>query len=139
MEKKKISLLGGRTMLSCVVMGVVVSAVVSALLLMGLTYLAVGGVVPEGKTSVFIFAIRVLATLTGCIVGSGLTRERAVPIVGFITLGYFLIIFALGVIAYDGASHIGSGLISVLSGGVIACAIKLKSQMNKGRAVRRRK
>lgn len=140
MKRKVISFTAGRSILLRVAIGVFVGVLLSVLLLTGLTYITINGGVTENQTGIYLFAIYMLSTLLGGLIGSASSSQKMLQVIGLTTLVYFLILIALGIICYDVAVHnFASGFISTVLGGSFAYLIKLKSQMHRGRTVRRRR
>lgn len=139
-QKNHASIITGRSAVICVVIGVVVAAITTALLSAGLTSLVMRGTVTEKTTSPFVFTIRLLAVLLGSLVGTSLSSGKILPVVGFVTGVYIVILLSVGITVYDGSFHnFGAGVISTILGAIIACLIKYKAQMKPKRTFRHKR
>ena len=122
-KPKKIS----RSMATGVSVGIGIALLISVLLTSGLTSLVINGNTSENGSEVFVFAIRTLSIFLGGIIATGIYQEKNLPVIGFTAMGYLVVLLGLGIVLYDGSfQHFGSGILSVLVGGLLSCAIKMK-------------
>ena len=107
--------------------GVAIAVVLSTILSALLTSLVINGSIGENKTGIGIFAIRTLSVLLGGVAGAAIGKEKYLQTIGFITLGYLVILLGLGIALYDGSfQNFGSGVISTLIGGLVAYLIQMR-------------
>lgn len=115
-----------------ITIGTVVAAAISFVLSMVLTSLITKGGISESSPGVYIFIIRSLSVLAGCLLATWIVKEKNLQIIGIVSCLYLLILLGVGIIMYDGSFHnFGLGLLSVILGGGIACIIKLIPQKKK--------
>jgi uncharacterized membrane protein len=110
----------------CIVIGLLVSLVVSVVFSAVLTSL-----IQKGKSDqangLGVFAIRTIATLSGCLTGVVLSKKKPLVVIGIIALGFFVILLMAGLLLFGGAiKRIGNGALSVLLGGLVACVMELR-------------
>lgn len=111
----------------CIGIGIGAATVMTALLSMGLTSLVINGKIGENSTGIFIFVIRTVSVLLGGMIGTGFSKGNYLPVIGLTTLGYMIIMLGLGITLFNGSfQNFGMGAISVIIGGALACALKLK-------------
>ncbi len=122
----------------CIAIGLFISLVVTVALSILLTSLIQEGKSDENR-NLGVFAIRVIATLAGCITGAVLSKKKLLVVIGAISIGYFVILLIIGLLLFDGVvSQVGMGVLSVLLGGLIACAVMLRSnRVNKKRYIKK--
>ena len=121
-----------RKTMTGIVIGTTLAAIVSFLLTMGLTSLIMKGSVPENAPNVYVFFIRSISVLLGCLAATVLVKEKNLQTIGIVTAAYLLIMLGCGIIFYDGSFHnFGIGLLSATIGGGIACIIKIIPQKKK--------
>ncbi len=119
------------------IIGIAVAVIISVVLTALTAHFVLNEKVGESSVSLILFVVRFLSAGIGGLVGTSLSKEKLLPVIGVITGGYLLVLLATGIIFFDGSFHqFGSGLISVLSGGAGAGAIRLKPAKNKSRGVR---
>ena len=136
-QKKHTSILSGRSTVFCVAIGVAMAVIITVLLVTSLTSLVMNRTITEKTTGHYVFAIRLLAVLLGSLVGASLSSGKILPVVGFVTGVYIVILLSVGIVVYEGSfRNFGTGLISAILGGLIACLIKFKAQMKPKRAIR---
>lgn len=122
----------GNAFIRGITIGTVIAAAISFLLSMGLTSLIAKGSISESSPGVYIFIIRSLSVLAGCLLATWIVKEKNLQIIGIVSCLYLLILLGVGIIMYDGSFHnFGLGLLSVILGGGIACIIKLIPQKKK--------
>ena len=118
-----------RSTISAIGIGVAISAILTGALSALLTSLVINGTTSENNAGIFVFMIRAISVLLGCLAGSSLVEGKMLITIGCTALGYLILLLAIGIIAYDGSfeNFIG-GAGSVLSGGLASCIIKLGGQ-----------
>lgn len=127
------------TEVPAVIIGVMVSLLFGIALTLGLTSLLTNGMFDEAGVENWIFVIRTVACVIGCLVGMTLIKKNRLLIAGAIALGYIVILIAIGIVAYDGSfNNILSGAMSVLMGGALSCLTVLKPLKKSKYAVRYR-
>ena len=110
-----------------IVIGIVVSSIVSALLSAGLTSFVMNGTVKELTIGPYVFVVRSIATMVGCLIGVVLMRGKYLLIISAVAIGYLVSLLGLGIILYENTfNNILLGVASVVIGGVAACTIVLK-------------
>lgn len=127
--KSHMTVLSGNSGSLGVIAGVLVSFIISALLISGVTSLMMRGKCFEEIVEILIFAIRMLAVLAGVLVGTSIVRDKCIVNAGAISFAYLLALAGVGIVLYDGSLK-GFGLcaISVVLGGVAGCLFRLKLQ-----------
>ena len=120
--------------------GAIISLVMSVLLTVALTNLILKGSVEDKTADIFIFAIRTLSVLLGCVAGSLLTDGKLLQVIGLSALGYLLILLATGIVLFDGSFQgFWIGILSVIMGAVVAILIKSTTlRSNKHKKFRRK-
>lgn len=103
---------------------------ISIILSIGLSALlanyVIRGAASENHTALFIFMIRSISVLIGCLIGSIMWDGKLLITNSIITLGYLVLLVAIGIAAFDGSfKSFISGAGSALAGCVAACLIKL--------------
>lgn len=137
MRKLRATPKGGCSTIVSISAGIIAALIISTLLSAGLTSLTVNGKVKEEITGIYIFIIRALSVLIGSLLGTGLEKGKYLPVISAVTLGYLLVLLGFGITVYNGSfQNFGGGIVSILSGSVIACLIKLKPQKRQKHAVR---
>lgn len=122
-----------------VAVGTVVAVGISLAMTCGITSLILRGNMGMNGVSVALFAVRALSVLVGCLVGTGLYKEKMLIVLGAVAGGYLLLITATGVLIFDGSvKHLLIGVLSVALGGGVACFIRLSVQKKPRYAVRNR-
>ena len=122
-----------------VIVGVVTAVTISLALTGGMTSFVLEGNIGINGVDIAIFFIRALSVLVGCLVGTGLYKEKMLMIIGVVAGCYLLLITALGVIVFDGSvKRFASGALSVVAGGAGGCLIRLSAQKKPRYAVRSR-
>lgn len=116
-----------KSMTTGVCIGIGIALLISALLTTGLTSLIINENTGENGCGIFIFTIRAVSILIGGIIATVIYQEKYLPVIGITALGYLVILLGIGIVVYDGSfQHFGSGIISVLTGSLLAWAIRLK-------------
>ena len=125
-----------KSIITCVVIGLITTILLSFILTIVLTsFVQKGQLAEDGNAGVFI--TRIIATLTGGLVGAGFSKKKFLPVIGTISLGYFVILISIGLLLLDGSlNNLWHGLLSTLIGGIIACLIKLKPQTTRKKRIR---
>lgn len=127
----------GSTVTAGVVIGIASALAISLLMSLTLTSFAINGSISEDSIGIYIFAIRMISTLLGGLIGTGITKGRYIPVIGLITGGILVVLLGWGIVFYDGRfQNVGSGVVSVLIGGVAVVILKLRPTKKRGRAVR---
>lgn len=135
--KRRVNPSSNRSLAAGIGVGIAVSVSASLLLTAGLTSLVLKESIKENGTTLYIFAIRALATILGCLVGTGVTSGKYLPVIGGICLFYFITLLAIAIIFFDGMFQmLGLGMLSILVGGIIVCLIKLNPLKSKRPNVR---
>ena len=136
MIKNKRKATGG-TVSAGVGIGIAAALTISLLMSLVLTSLAINGSISEDSIGIYIFAIRMISTLLGGLVGTGVTKGRYIPVIGLITGGVLVVLLGWGIVFYDGRfQNVGSGVISVLIGCVAVVILKLFPTPKRGRVAR---
>ena len=121
-NKPKVSVIAG------VGIGIVAAVVISVLLTALYGALMMNGSVGETPSTVAIFLIRAVSVTVGCFLATILTKEYFLPVIGITAAGYLIVLLGTGIAVFDGSfKNFGSGLVSVLLGGVIPGITKLKA------------
>ncbi len=135
--KRRVNPSSNRSLAAGIGIGIAVSVGASLLLTAGLTSLVLNESAKENGTNLYIFAIRALATILGCLVGAGVTGGKYLPVIGGICLGYLIALLAIAIVFFGGTfQKLGIGMLSILIGGIIVCLIKLKPLKSKRPKVR---
>ena len=122
-----------------VIIGVAAAATISLLLTGGMTSLVLKGNMGSDGVNIAIFFVRALSVLIGCLIGTGLYKEKMLMIVGVIAGCYLLLITALGVVVFDGSvKYFFGGTLSVAAGGAGGCLIRLSAQKKPRYTIRNR-
>lgn len=122
------------------VIGTIIATAISVGLTALLANLVLKGSVEESGTGWYVFGIRLLSVAVGSLVGTGLADEKILPVIGVVSGGYLVALLALGIVFFDGSfRQFGLGLLSVLIGGGLACAVRLMPRKSNKRAVRTRR
>lgn len=109
--------------------GAVAAIIISLLITMGMTSLALSGQLEGNLLDMFIFAIRLIAAFAGVMLGTGLIKEKCIATTGVISILYLLFLAGIGIVFFDGSFQgFGLSLISVVLGGAIGCLFRLKLQ-----------
>lgn len=128
-----------RSTVLCIAVGFVVSAVISLIITVGMTSLALSGTLAIGAMDIAIFFVRVLSVLVGGLIGAGLHKEKTLMVIGIIAGCYLVLITAVGIVAFDGSvKNLGTGMLSVIVGGAIGCLIRLSAQKKTRYPIRKR-
>lgn len=116
------------------VIGSVCALVITAVLTALLSVFTLNGSIGESGMGYAIFAIRLISVAVGGLIGTGISEEKMLPIVGVVTAGYLAALVAIGIALFNGSfNQFGSGLLSAVLGGAAAGAIQLKPKKNKHR------
>ena len=109
--------------------GMVAEILLSILLTAGLTSLILNGKLTEQTSGFIIFTIRLLSVLLGGLIGTGISNDKILPVIGSISLGYLFVLIAFGIAVYN-RSFCGFILstLSVIAGALIVTLIRLKSK-----------
>lgn len=132
-NKLKISK-AGRSHTSAIVTGVVIASALSLLLTALIANLILNGQLSEKITTAAIFVVRAISLLVGALIGGFVLKQNYLKLVGFITVGYFVVLTGTSIVFYDGSfKNFLLGVVSVLIGGVAALLILQapKSNMHK--------
>lgn len=117
-----------------IAIGIGVTMLLLVLLSAGLTSLVLNGQVSEESTYIYVFAIRVVSVLLGCLVTSFMVKEKIIFMIGCTVLGCLLVLLGFGIVMFDMSfQNFGMGLLSVLIGGITAYFIKINPLGNKNR------
>jgi len=112
--------------------GVAISTTISIILTAILTSLVMSGSIQEGSANTLIFLIRTISVLAGCLVGTSIKKEKCLPVIGAITLGYLIILIGVGITFYNGSfQHFGSSVLSIVIGGLVTHLIQLRPKTNR--------
>ena len=136
MKRTKINTEKRSGVITCVAIGVAAAVVISLILTIGMArFIQKGKVDINGNAGIFF--VRIIATLTGSLIATGLTSKSMLPVIGAVGGGYILALLLIGLIILDGElTGVLRGMLSAFTGGAIACGIKLKPQKNRRKAVR---
>ena len=127
------------TMTMGVLIGTVVSLLMSFVLVSVTANLITGNKIPEESARWIVFFTRAISVLVGVMIGTGLTKEKLLITVGAILGSYLLFLMGLGIVIYNGSfQNFWTGILSVLIGGAAGWLIRLKLQ-NKPRRARKMK
>ena len=127
----------GGTVTAGVVIGIMSALVISLLVSLALTSFAINGSISEDSIGIYIFAIRMISTLLGGLIGTGITKGRYIPVIGLITGGILVVLLGWGIVFCDGQfQNVGSGALSVLIGCVAVVLLKLSPTKKRGRVAR---
>lgn len=131
---------GRISIISAGAIGTGIATVLTIIMSVVLTSLILKGIVVDHLTGALVFVIRTIAVFVACVTSGALADGKLLPVVGVSALGYLLILLATGIVAFDGSfSDFGSGILSVITGAMIAVfgkVIKLRS--NKHGKIRRK-
>lgn len=109
---------------SAIVTGVVIASVLSLLLTALIANFILNEHFSEKITAAVIFGIRTISVLVGALIGGFILKQNYLKLVGFITVGYFVVLIGAGIVFYDGSfKNFLTGAVSVLIGGVAALLI----------------
>ena len=134
--KSRLPITTNRTTTTAILAGIGVAFAISAILVASLSALIAKNILRENSASL-VFVVRVLAVLTGVLIGTGITKEKHLMTAGIITAGYLAVLLGLGIVLYDVSfKRLGAGVISSIIGCAISCIIRLKSQ-NKAKITRK--
>lgn len=128
MKRNKLKRSGSsRSLSSAIVSGIGIALLLSVLLTALLASFILNGRLGENSVSVSIFVVRAISLLAGALIGAKILKHGYLKVVGFVALGYLLALIGTGIIFYDGSfKHFLPGVISVLTGGLIALVVLLK-------------
>ena len=108
--------------------GVLIAVVVSILLTGLYGILMLNGQVGESPSMAAVFLIRMVSVAIGGYIAGALTKAHFLPVVGIVTAGYLVLLAGTGIVAFDGSfKNFGSGVLSILLGGAVACITKVKA------------
>ena len=111
--------------------GIAIAVALTVLLTALLANLTLQGAVKEAQTSIWVFVIRTVAVLLGCLAGIWIGKGKHLITVGIISLGYLALVIALCIILYDGSfGNMVAGVASVLIGGIAGLGIHLIPKRN---------
>lgn len=117
---------------AAIVIGVVIAALASVILIALMSNLILNGHLGEQIATVIIFAIRSVSLLIGALIGGLLMKHNYLKLVGLIAAGYLLVLTGIGIVFYSGSlKNFLLGMISVLVGGVAALLILQKPKGNR--------
>ena len=120
--------------------GIGIAILLSILMTAGLTSLVLNGKLAEQTSDAVVFGIRLAAVLLGGLIGTGISNEKVLPVIGSIGLGYLLILIAFGIAVYDGSFRgFGLGLLSVAAGVLIVTFVRLRRSAKPKHKVRLKK
>ena len=138
MKQKKYAVTGrGHGLGTNLLFGVGASLIVSLLLSLLLTSITINGSITEDHAGKFVFAARAVSVLIGGLVSAGMEKGKYIPVIGMTALGYLLVVMGVGILFFDGGfREFGTGLISVVIGGCLACVIKLVRWSKPNRAAK---
>ena len=123
---------GNKTITTASILGAAAATALTFLLTAGLTSLILKGSVPEQSSGIYVFLIRSLSVLLGCLLATGIVKEKSLQTIGIVTAAYLVILLGIGIVLYNVSFHnFGIGLFSVLVGGGIACILKIIPQKKK--------
>lgn len=109
--------------------GVLCSFVMSLLLVVCITTLAISGKINNNVIEVALFIIRFCSVCVGIVFGTGWTNEKCLLISTMVVFGYLSLLVCLSTIIYDSfLSGILGGTISAAFGAGAGIAIRLKIQ-----------
>ena len=122
------------------IIGIAAATLVSIVLTLLAANLVLNGKVGESGNGWIVFLTRILSVVLGGLIGTSLSKEKMLPTISVIAVGYLLVLLAVGIVFFNGSFHkFGSGLLSVLIGGAIVCLLKLTQQKNKNKAIKARR
>ena len=131
---------GGNTFITGIGIGAAVAIILSALLTAALAGLIGNGKLAERAVDVSLPIIRFLSVLIGGLIGTSVSKEKVLPVIGGVSLGYLILLIALGIAIYDGSFHgFGLGVLSVGIGALAVTGIRLKANSKQKHRVRIRK
>lgn len=114
--------------------GVLCSLVMSTVLLVGVTVLAVNGKIDNIAMNMILLIIRACSVCVGILIAAGLSNENIIIASSMTALGYLLSLVFVNVIVFDSyLSGILSGLVSAIVGVVLGIAIIMKRQSGNNR------
>lgn len=127
MKRNKLAgIAANRSLTMAILVGEGVAVLLTGLLSALLANLVLKGATGEGQSGVWVFVIRAVSVLLGCLAGVWIGKDKYLMIIGIIALGYLALLIALCIILYDGAfGGITAGLASVLVGGILGLMPKL--------------
>lgn len=112
--------------------GLAITTIVSIILAVILTSLVMRGSIQEGSASTFIFLIRSISALAGCLIGVKIKEEKCLPTIGAIALGYLFILLGVGIAVYNRSfQHFGISVLSIVIGGLVAYLIQVRPRTNR--------
>ncbi len=127
-----------RSFATNILLGVAAALIISFALSALLTSLVMSGKIEEARGSFFIFGIRLLSVMVGCLVSTALIKEKHLPVVGCAAAGYLIVIVGMGIVFYDSSfQNFLSGVLSVLAGAIAAMLIKLRGPVKRRRPMPR--
>ena len=122
------------------IIGFVVSVVISVVATALFANLALNGKLEDRLAGTVVFIVRLISVAGGGLIGTGVSKEKNLTVVGCVSGAYLLTLLAVGIVLYDGSfNNFGSGLLSVLLGGVVAALIRLKPQKSNTHSRKRRR
>ena len=77
------------------------------------------------SAAAWVFGIRAVAVLVGCLIGNSLAGEKRLVVCSFVTGGYLLVLLLISLALGDGVADALTGGVSSLLGGAIAIILGL--------------
>ena len=126
-SKTQLKMKGNKSTIYSALIGAAVALLLSLLLSAGATSLAIRGSIAESGYNFSVFMIRAISVFLGALVGTWLSKEKYLLIIGIIAAVYTVVLISLGIVIYDDSfQNFGMGLLSVLLGGAAGFALKIK-------------
>ena len=120
------------SIVTAIVIGVLIALVLSTAFIALISSLIQWGNLEENHTSPIVFLCRAVSLLIGSLIGSLISKEKHLMRVGATALGYLLILFAIGIVFFDGSFRSClSGVASIVFAGVIAIVLLQRGKGSK--------
>lgn len=138
--KKHLTKKANASLSTGIVLGTGAAILISILLTAVLTSIVLNGRIGESGVNNYVFVIRAVSVLVGCMISTILINNKHLLVIGLTALGYLIIIIGWAIVLYNGSFHsFASGLVSVLLGAVGASIIKLKPPKKSTHKLKQRK